>query len=60
MKEKLVRFDDIGYRLKGVISYVENKEEFKAKHEENIFQEKDERRVEDPGDWITDEVCEEI
>ena len=50
MEEKLVRFDDIGYRLKGVISYVENKEELKAKHEENIFQEKDERRVEDPGD----------
>ena len=36
----MARFDDVVDRLKSAISNVEKKEEIKAKHEENIQEEK--------------------
>lgn len=35
----MTRFDDVVDRLKNAISHEESREETKAKHEENIFQE---------------------
>ena len=39
MEEKMACFDDVFDRLKSAISNVEEKEEAKVNHEENIFQE---------------------
>lgn len=39
MEEKMTRFDDVVDRLKNAISHEDSREETKAKHEENVFQE---------------------
>ena len=61
MEEKIERFSDFVNRLRSAISNAKKKKETKAKHGENVIQgwnvqKKDARRVEDPGDEVTDEV----